>query len=184
MSEPGRAAWESAVPELFDFAVVAPRTGEDWRRDAKAVMNLQTADPRGWLEHNDVPEGDSDTWCDRSKPFIPPHLETFDDNVFPVSRGSALQLLILLHGDRFMPWGIPGFEEKKEGLLELAGTVVGRFGQRACFYTSATAARDDPEVDMYTREAEHQRFSDYPLDCGVIIVSPDEVGVFWSFLVA
>lgn len=42
MSEPGRAAWESAVRELFDFAVVAPRTGEDWRRDAKAVMNLQT----------------------------------------------------------------------------------------------------------------------------------------------
>lgn len=181
MSKKYRDNWEKAARFLCDFAMVAPRTGEDWRADAQAVMNLRTSDPRGWLEVNDAPE--TDAWCDRTHPFIPPFLSEFDTSVFPVPKNAAIQLMSLLHADWFAPWAEPDFDERKDDLMERAEVVLDRFGENAVFYTNATAARDDPEADMFHREQIHECFTDYPLDCGVIAVSSDEVGVFWGFFI-
>ncbi len=176
-----RSDWEDAARGLFDFAVVTGRSGEDWRRDARAVMILEGVDPRGWLQYNGAPSPDPSTWCDVTRPFLPPHLSSFDTDVFEVSRASAVQQIVVLQGEWFTVATIPDFAERKEALCAQAETVLSRFGPDAAFYTNSGAALDDPDVDFFTADTYYQCFSDFLFDCGVIAVSPDEVGVFWRF---
>lgn len=183
-----KETWKTAVCELFGgsaFAAVGPREGEgegDWRGSAVDVMRLRTRDPRGWLSVNHAPDGDVHTLCGPDRPFLPPRSTDFDA-VYDVSRRGAAQVLVTLQGDWFLTAGIPGFDEREPDLMRHAGVILDRFGPDALCYTNASAAGDDPNGDMFDREAAYEGFTDYALDCGVIVVSPTEVGVFWGFVI-
>lgn len=185
MTEADQDRWHDAVLTLFGgmaFAMTGAREHADWRRDAANVMRLKAVDPRGWTSINGAPDGDVWTTCGPSVPFLPPSLDDFD-SVFEVSRESAAQLLVTLQGEWFQTAGIPEFEAKKDELLAQAGVILGRFGAAATCYTNASAAKGNQHANMFLREAMYESFTDYTMDCGLIVVSDSEVGVFWSFII-
>ncbi|MEU0985935.1 hypothetical protein [Streptomyces sp. NPDC005953] len=67
-------------------------------------------------------------------------------------------------------------------VLADARTVLGRFGGDAVFRTSSDLARGSTSPDFLADElAGGRAFTDHMMDLGLIAVSADEVGVFWSF---
>ncbi|MEV6734781.1 MULTISPECIES: hypothetical protein [unclassified Streptomyces] len=63
-----------------------------------------------------------------------------------------------------------------------AWTVLGRYGPNAVFRTSCDLALTSDSPDFLADELVGGRaFAGYMMDLGLIAVSADEVGVFWSF---
>ncbi|WKE71974.1 hypothetical protein [Streptomyces sp. WP-1] len=177
------AAWRAGLLELFGgafaFAAVGPRTQGDWRRDVQAVMMLRAKDPRGWSALV-VPPPSATAMTDE-KPFADLRLEEFDRLLYPVGRESAAQLLVALQGEFYQSANIPDFADREERLMGCAHEILSRFGRDASCYTNAAEARDDPNVNLMNPETEWNCLSEFTTDCGIVVVSDSEVGVFWAF---
>ncbi|MFD5690005.1 hypothetical protein [Streptomyces rubiginosohelvolus] len=170
MTHTDDARWSRSLRALFGeemFAAVGARRRGDWRLDALDVMRSAKA---------------SSTAGSPDGPFGAVTPDDFT-GVFPVSRSGAEQIVTTLQGEWFQADGIPDFSVRGAELTAHAGTVLGRFGRDALFFTNAVTARDDPHADMLRRDGAYEGFTGHVMDCGVIAVSATEVGVFWGFTI-
>jgi hypothetical protein len=171
-------SWRNALLDLFGggwtFAWVGPREHQDWRRDVAAVMALKVSDPRGWHSVNYAPESGG-------SPFVPWNCEQLGLSLYEIGAPSAAQLLVALKGEWYQARNIPDFENRKGGLLESAREIISRFFPDASFFTNVSEARGNPDVDLLNPVAEWECLSVYTTDCGLVVVTENEVGVFWAF---
>ncbi|MGW9072410.1 hypothetical protein ACWGQT_23560 [Streptomyces yangpuensis] len=180
------ATWEAALVRLLDdvytFAWSGPRLHEDWAEDVRAVMQRSVADPRGWA----VRESDAfDVGWESGYPFYPFRALIAEDlhaGLRPITAGAAVELLASLAQEWFFEDNPVRLREDRDMVLADARTVLDRFGPDAAFWTSSDLARTCDAPDFLARELEGGHiFTDYMMDLGLVAVSADEVGVFWSF---
>ncbi|MFD7230824.1 hypothetical protein [Streptomyces sp. NPDC059881] len=171
--------------ELFGggwtFAAVGPRANEDWRLDASAVMRLRAKDPRGWKAVNFAPERSTSGLSSTLEPFLPYAADELGAALFEITSESAAQLLVALRGEWFQAANIPEFENSKEGLFRAAREILARFGPEPACWTNRSAARGRPDADLLNAEAEFECLTGYTTDCGLVVASESEIGVFWAF---
>ncbi|MEV7444934.1 hypothetical protein AB0O22_28045 [Streptomyces sp. NPDC091204] len=180
------ATWEAALlrllEDVFTFARSGPRLHEDWAEDVLAVMERSVADPRGWsaLDPETFKEGRDAGFP--SYPFRAMAAEDLRAGLRPITAGAAVELLASLAQE----WFFEGFPvrswEDRDAVLADARTLLDRFGPEAEFWTSSDLARGCDAPDFLARDLEGGHpFTDYMMDLGLLAVSADEVGVFWSF---
>ncbi|MFD9084060.1 hypothetical protein [Streptomyces erythrochromogenes] len=184
MTQIDATSWNRSLSALFGegmFAAVGERRHDDWRPDALDVMQLRTADPRGWSKAATAPGG-ADYATGPDSPFGAVTPEDFR-RTFSVPRRSAAHILVTLQDEWFQAEGIPDFDAREAELTSTARTILGRFGEDALFFTNAATARENPHTDMFRREGAYEGFTSHAMDCGVIAVSAKEVGIFWGFTI-
>ena len=177
-------SWKSDLLELFggafSFAAAGPRRHGDWRRDVRAVMRLETADPRKWEQVN-CPPPTSGTAATESRPFADLQADELDSLLYRIGKESAAQLLVALQGTHYQAANIPDFTSREERLFACAELILSRFGPEAAYYTNAAEARNNPDANLLNPDTEWNRLSDFTTDCGLIVAADSEVGVFWAF---
>lgn len=179
-------AWDAALERLLDdvytFAMTGPRRHEDWGRDVLAVMDRSVTDPRSWrtLEWQIDKEGRENVRP--SYPFLPLTAEQVHAWTYPVTLCAATELLASLSQEWFFEGRPVRTRADRDDVLADARTVLGRFGADAVLRTSSDLARTSASPDFLASElAGGRSFTDHVMDLGLIAVSADEVGVFWSF---
>ncbi|MFJ3975774.1 hypothetical protein [Streptomyces sp. NPDC090021] len=182
----GAATWAAALlrllEEVYTFAWSGPRLHEDWAEDVCAVMERSVADPRGWavLETHTHKVGRESGY-----PFYPFHALTAEElraGLRPITAGSAVELLASLAQEWFFESNPVCLREDRDMVLADARTVLDRFGPDATFWTSSRLARTSDAPDFLAQDLRSGHpFTGYMMDLGLIVVSADEVGVFWSF---
>ncbi|MFD4741607.1 hypothetical protein ACFWNR_32845 [Streptomyces virginiae] len=182
----GAATWEAALlrllEDVYTFARSGPRLHEDWAEDVRAVMQQSVADPRGWS----VREWQIDKAGRESgypfHPFRAPTAEGIRAGLRPITAGAAVELLASLAQEWFFEDSPVRLRGDRDAVLADARTLLDRFGPDAAFWTSSLLARTCDAPDFLARELQGGHpFTDYMMDLGLIAVSADEVGVFWSF---
>lgn len=180
------AAWDAALERLLDdvytFAMIGPRRHDDWARDVLAVMDRSVTDPQGLraLEWQIDKEGREN--IRPSYPFLPLTAEQVHAWTYPVTTCAAADLLASLTQEWFFETRPVRTRADRDDVLADARTVLGRFGADAVFRTSSGLARTTASPDFLVSElAGGRAFTDYMMDLGLIAVTADEVGVFWSF---
>ncbi|MFB7272301.1 hypothetical protein [Streptomyces sp. NPDC056244] len=189
MPEAVRNRWEAAALRLFDdtysFVASGPRSHGEWREDVLPVMARAVGDPRGWA----VLDWDAEDERRRDDPFYP-----FTDptaarlrEVYEIPGEAAVNLLVAMTDEWFQVSNIPGFAERRPGMLADAEVLISRYGPDAAFYTTsvdarASSASDFSDAPDFSEKAGAGRsFTACLMDLGLIAVSDAEVGVFWSF---
>lgn len=177
-----RVAWEEAVRRLLDdvytFAATGPRTRAGWQRDALAVMRRDAEDPRGWItldwdRSNDARRAGSPLWY----PFVPLSAEGLERRLYPVTSGTAVRLLV----EMTYEWGPAGTEERTRAAFADARSVLHRYGDRVSCYSNVSAARESPSPDLTKGVTGWYSLTEFIGDFGFVVVSSEEVGVYWSF---
>ncbi|MFD6226462.1 hypothetical protein ACFWFZ_06235 [Streptomyces sp. NPDC060232] len=180
------ATWDRALlrllEDVYTFARCGPRLHEDWAQDVCAVMERSVADPRGWS----VLEWEMDEEGRRtyrpSYPFRAMSAGDIHDGLRPITAAAAVELLASLAQEWFFEGNPVRLREDRDMVLADARTVLDRFGPEAAFWTSSDLARTCDAPDFLAQDLKSGRpFTDYMMDLGLIAVSADEVGVFWSF---
>ncbi|MFC9585605.1 hypothetical protein ACFVJ8_22630 [Streptomyces yangpuensis] len=189
-----RSPWNAAALRLlgdpYVFLATGPRRHEDWAEDVLALMHREVPDPRGWLRI----DGDrtNDARCAvPAYPFEPPPAAGFRDRLHPLEPAAAVTALAVMAeewgcGRPFANW------PERDALLADARLLLDRYGPDARFWTNARDAASDPARDFVraglkgTRvhgfiTGEYINGLDLLEELGLIAVSDDEVGVFWSF---
>ncbi|MEU6462169.1 hypothetical protein [Streptomyces sp. NPDC046976] len=164
----------------WTFAWVGPRQHEDWRRDVAAVMALKVTDPRRWKSVNYAPEINENR-SGTGSPFMPWSPEQLGESLYEIGRRSAAQLLVALKGEFFQAAGIRDFESRKESLFKSSEEILSRFDPDSLFFTNASEAYGNRDADLLNPDTEWSCLSVYTTDCGLVVVSDAEVGVFWAF---
>ncbi|QNP63920.1 hypothetical protein [Streptomyces genisteinicus] len=173
-----RTAWEAAalrlLGDVYAFAATGPRTQADWRDDVLAVLRRDVSDPQGCLTlDRDAAERDE---SHASFPFSTLTQETLAAKLFPVEPTVAVRLLITMTYE----WG-PVPAQTDSATWDDARTVLARYGQEISCYSNITSARTTSAPDLGAGVTGWMPLTEYDGDAGFVVVSPDEVGVFWSF---
>ncbi|WP_327114620.1 hypothetical protein OG206_10525 [Streptomyces sp. NBC_01341] len=178
--------WEATLERLLDdvytFAMTGPRRDDDWGRDVLAVMDRSVTDPRGWrsLEWQIDKEGRENVRP--SFPFLPLTAEQVHEYTSPITTAAAAELLASLTQEWLFEDHPVRTRDDRDDVLADARSVLSRFGAGAVFRTSSDLARTSASPDFLVGDlAGGRSFTDYLMDLGLIAVSGDEVGVFWSF---
>ncbi|MFE9726342.1 hypothetical protein ACFYQ5_22770 [Streptomyces sp. NPDC005794] len=179
-------AWDAALERLLDdvytFAMTGPRRHDDWARDVLNVMDRSVTDPRGrrTLEWQIDKEGRENVRP--SYPFLPLTAEQVHAWTYPVTASAAAELLASLTQEWFFEARPLRTRADRDDVLADARTVLSRFGADADFFTSSDLALTSTSPDFLAGElAGGRAFTDHVMDLGLIAVSADEVGIFWSF---
>ncbi|WP_420707518.1 hypothetical protein [Streptomyces sp. NRRL S-241] len=189
-----RCPWNASAIRLLDdvyaFAATGPRRHEDWVHDVLAVMHRRVRDPRGRVRL----DGDraSDTrWGLPTYPFAPPPAADWPGLLYPLEAGAAHGALAVMTEEwQSEPRPVRGRPDRDTVLAD-ARTLLDRYGPTARFWTNARAAAHDPAPDFVAAglrgTASHTfltpayiRGLDLFDDLGLIAVTDEEVGVFWS----
>ncbi|MFJ7410345.1 hypothetical protein ACIQWZ_05980 [Streptomyces sp. NPDC098077] len=178
--------WDAALARLLDdvyaFARTGPRSHDDWGRDVLNVMDRSVTDPRGWrtLEWQIDKAGRKNVRP--PYPFLPLTAQQVHTWTFPVTACAAAELLASLIQEWFFEARPLRARADRDDVLADACSVLSRFGADADFRTSSDLARTSASPDFLAGElAGGRAFTDHVMDLGLIAVSADEVGVFWSF---
>ncbi|MEU2544063.1 hypothetical protein ABZ618_01235 [Streptomyces roseolus] len=188
----GRSAWNAAALRLLDdtytFVATGPRRHDDWAHDVRAVMHRTVTDPRGWIRL------DGDAAADvrhtlPAYPFDPPAASGFPARLHPVDPDTAVGALAVM-AEEWQGESTPvRTRPDRDALLADARTLLDRYGAGARHWTNATAATGRPDFVAAglagTRShtfvtGAYVNGLDLFEDLGLIAVSADEVGVFWS----
>ncbi|GGS92220.1 MULTISPECIES: hypothetical protein [Streptomyces] len=188
-----RSPWNAAALRLLEdpyvFLATGPRRHEDWAEDVLAVMHREVPDPRGWLRlYGDRTSGARAVVP--AYPFEPPPAAGFPDRLYELERGAAVGALAVMAEEWWEERPVRDRPER-DGLLADARFLLDRFGPDARFWTNALDAAADPRRDFVraglggTRAhrfttGEYLGGIDLFDELGLIAVSDDEVGVFWS----
>ncbi|MFC7922080.1 hypothetical protein [Streptomyces cinereoruber] len=186
MNPADSTAWDTALERLLDevytFAWVGPRRHDDWALDVLAVMERSVTDPRGRLTLEWGVDREGRENIRPCYPFLPPTAEQVRAWTHPVTADAAVELLASLTQEWFFEGRPVRTRPDRDDVLADARTVLGRFGADAVFRTSSDLAGASDSPDFLARElAGGRSFTDHVMDLGLIAVSADEVGVFWSF---
>ncbi|MCP3818376.1 hypothetical protein NLX86_09680 [Streptomyces sp. A3M-1-3] len=180
------SAWEAAALRLLDdvytFAMTGPRQHEDWADDVLAVMNRTVTDPRGWIGLEWESDRENRAAIRPSYPFLQLTAGAIHEGVHPIEPHGAVTLLASLTQEWTFETSPLRSRQNKEELLEDARILLLRFGADARFWTTSDLARTSTNPDFLQGDLEGgTRFTDHVQELGLIAVSADEVGVFWSF---
>ncbi|MFF0381701.1 hypothetical protein [Streptomyces sp. NPDC004286] len=179
-----QASWEAAVRHLFEDAypydATGPRRHEDWVFDVLALM-ARVADPRGWAGLDDAAQA-PERAASPIHPFArhsPDHIRT---RLREIDRGSAESLLLALTDDGCTLSNLRRFTESEEELRARARTILARYGDTAAYHTNVDRPGAAPgTLDFSIPNWGYSPLSVYSEDCGLIVVSDTEVGMFWNF---
>lgn len=174
--------WEDAVlrllEDVYTFAATGPRTEAGWQQDALAVMAREAGDPRGWITLDWDKDNDRERTASRPcYPFVPLTGAELDSRMYPVTVGTAARLL----AEMAFEWGPTGTEEQARAALVDARTVLARYGDRVSCYSNISAAAKGPSPDLVRGVNGWVPLTQFIGDFGFVVVSDEEVGVFWSF---
>lgn len=177
-----RAAWEDAVLRLLDdvytFAATGPRTCAGWQKDALAVMNREVDDPRGWITMDWDRQNHREGIANRPGfPFVSLSEEGLDRRLRPVTAAAAVRLLV----EMTYEWGPAGTEEQTKTASAAARTALHRYGDEPSCYSNISAARESPSPGLTKGVTGWAPLTDFIGDFGFVVVSSEEVGVYWSF---
>lgn len=166
----------------YAFVAVGPRGSADWSGDVLDVMARSVDDPRGWLRvDGDAEENAADPERGKPFPFTVTDEGRLREILHQVTADAAAGLLVALTDEWFAAENIPGFAHRKDGLLVDAHTVLARFAAGRTCWTTAGNARDEPDADFLRGVTGGFGVTDYLSDLGLVVVTADEVGVFWRF---
>ncbi|WP_229347120.1 hypothetical protein [Streptomyces sp. UNOB3_S3] len=189
-----RNLWNAAALRLLDdpytFVATGPRQHEDWAHDVLALMHRSVPDPRGWLRldrdrtnpvRHSVP----------AYPFDPPAASRFSDRLYRLEREAAVAALAVMAEEWQAEPAPVRSRPDRDAVLADARMLLDRYGPAARYWTNATAAASDPAPDFLTPGLSAQRSHGFLTgeyvngidlldDLGLIAVSENEVGVFWS----
>ncbi|MEU6896151.1 hypothetical protein ABZ934_31275 [Streptomyces sp. NPDC046557] len=188
---PWNAAARRLLDDVYAFVATGPRSDGDWASDALAVMHRTVRDPRGWA----ALDWDRDNEVRQTLPaypFDPPTASEFARRLHPLTLERAVGLLAVMTEEWQSEPAPVRSRPHREVVLTDARTLLARYGPHARFWTNAEAAAGDAGADFVTaglaRTRSHgfatsayYRGVDIVEDVGLIVVSDDEVGLFWSF---
>ncbi|MEV0988630.1 hypothetical protein [Streptomyces sp. NPDC049949] len=190
-----RSPWNAAALRLLGdpcvFVATGPRRHEDWARDVLALMRREVPDPRGWLRMDPDRLDDSARHAAPAYPFAPPPAAELPRRVHRLEPHAAVAALTVM-AEEWTHEPRPALDRPDvDGLTADARTLLARYGPDARFWTNAVAAAADPAPDfLATGLRGHSAHSfltgayvnglDLFGELGLIAVSGDEVGVFWS----
>ncbi|MGV9789572.1 hypothetical protein [Streptomyces sp. NPDC003435] len=179
-----QASWEAAVRHLFEDAypydATGPRRHEDWVLDLLPLM-ARVPDPRGWVGLDDAAQ-DPERGASPTYPFVSHLLDHIRKCLREIDRNSAENLLLALTDDGCTLSNLRRFTESEEELRLMARTVLARYGDAAAFHTNVDRPGTAPgALDFTTSNWGYHPLSVYSEDCGLIVVSDTEVGMFWNF---
>ncbi|MCC9689285.1 MULTISPECIES: hypothetical protein [Streptomyces] len=180
-----QASWEAAVRHLYRDAVAyiatGPRCHEDWVRDVPALMARALPDPRGWARIDDM-EGAPERVGNPTWPFAAHPPEYVAPRLTKIDRDSAENLLLALTEAGCTLSNLQYFAESPDQLRVMARTVLARYGDEATYHTNVSKHGSAPgTVDFTLDGLEYNPLGVLMEDCGLVIVSNTEVGLFWSF---
>jgi hypothetical protein len=182
VSQLEHTSWTAAIQlfaDSYTFVSVVRRTHTDWPQDVIPALRRAAADPRGW-------EGMAWDEYDRTTerpfyPFKPTDAASLDQHLAEITRESAETLLVAMSQDSFRASWLLDFPDQKERLLTKAQTLLSRFGLQCTFYTNSGYSRTASDHDFFESANWIYPYSEHPLDLGLIVVSDEEIGIFWSF---
>ncbi|WBP89692.1 hypothetical protein [Kitasatospora cathayae] len=149
------------------------------------------SDPRGWVRL----DPDSTNTARRTVPaypFAPPAASEFPERLYRLDAEAAVTALAVM-AEEWSGRPLPvRFRPDRDVVLADARTLLDRYGRAAAYWTNATAAASDPATDFLATglqgtdshgflTSEYLNGLDLGRDLGLIAVTDDEVGVFWSF---
>ncbi|WP_050486960.1 hypothetical protein [Streptomyces sp. CNS654] len=178
--------WSAAVElyrNRYSFIAVGPRTEEDWLPDVAAIMRREVADPRGW--RGDDPEvGESELVEDPAFPFCTPPVDgegavEWRSRLLEIPRSSVVRLLVMLATNEMNVTRQHSFAEHRAEMERHAAAILSRFPEGSKLFTNTRHGGENP--DFYERVSGCWPMSQYAWDFGLLAVSDDEVGLFWSF---
>ncbi|MER5776284.1 hypothetical protein ABT144_18685 [Streptomyces sp. NPDC002039] len=188
-----QASWEAAIQHLYEdgFAIIAtgPRRHEDWRADVLAVMERAAPDPRGWAGLDDTanersPEHPAVPFCrpsfrdDPARPLTPADI---GERLHEIDRASAENLLLALTGDGCTLRNLERFTESFDELKDMARTILARYGDTFTCHTNVSSVGHVATLDFGGESIGWRPMTYYGEDCGLVVVSDIEVGLFWAF---
>ncbi|MDX3850246.1 hypothetical protein [Streptomyces sp. AK02-01A] len=179
-----QTSWEAAVRHLYEdaYAYIAtgPRRHEDWTLDVLAVM-ARVPDPRGWTGLDDAAQ-DPEREGFPTYPFAAHPPEYVAVRLRELDRDSAENLLLALTEEGCTLSNLRYFTESPDELRAMARTVLARYGDEASYHTNVDRPGHVPgTLDFTTSTWGYSPLSVYTEDCGLVIVSDSEVGLFWDF---
>ncbi|MET8831066.1 hypothetical protein ABZX40_15565 [Streptomyces sp. NPDC004610] len=184
MRKPTKTAWESAAVRLLDdvYSLVAtgPRRYPDWQSDVLAVLNREAEDPRGWrvLDWEFNKEGRA--LGNASFPFRPLSRDTVAEHLWEITREDAAHILEIMSYD--WEWHISPSPEEAARRVADTHLLLDRYGDEVSCYTNVRGVGDSLTLDLAARRIRGWwPFTEYSGDFGFVVVSPEEVGVFWTF---
>ncbi|MFE7423972.1 hypothetical protein [Streptomyces sp. NPDC057545] len=190
-----RCPWNAAALRLLDdtytFAATGPRRHEDWAHDVHAVLHRSVPDPRGWVRL-DWDRTNTARHTVPAYPFDPPDASEFPDRLYPLEAEAAVAALAIMAEEWQSEPAPVRSRPDRDAVLADARTLLDRYGPTARYWTNATAAAADPARDFLAAglqgteshgflTSEYLDGLDLSEDLGLIAVTDDEVGVFWSF---
>lgn len=178
--------WRSALEEFRwqsnAFVRVGARGEGDWVDDALRVMRRETTDPLGWSAEDlrpwftpdCCPDEDFDRAWEENEEEVEASLPFWGVDrarmewLCETSRpGARLTIQEVLGG------------KTNEEVFWAADVVISRFPEPARYFTSISELEGPgPE---YPSSRSIGGITQYMLDCGVIVVTSNEVGVIWGF---
>lgn len=188
-----RSPWNAAALRLLEdpyvFLATGPRRHEDWPEDVLALMRREVPDPRGWLRI-DADRTNDARHTVPAYPFEPP-AAGFRGRLHELEPAGAVTALAVMAEEWDDDRPVRSRPER-DALLADARILLDRYGPDAQFWTNARDAASDPARDFVrtglkgTRvhsfiTGEYINGLDLLEELGLIAVSDDEVGVFWSF---
>ncbi|MFF0399676.1 hypothetical protein ACFYSJ_28520 [Streptomyces sp. NPDC005248] len=189
-----RSPWNAAALRLLEdpyvFLATGPRRHEDWAEDVLALMHREVPDPRGWLRI-DADRSNDARYVVPTYPFEPPPAAGFQDRLHELEPAGAVTALAVMAEE----WGDDRPVRNRpecDALLADARFLLDRYGPDAQFWTNARNAASDPARDFVRAGLKGTRVHgfitgedinglDLLEELGLIAVSGNEVGVFWSF---
>ncbi|MGW4159912.1 hypothetical protein [Streptomyces sp. NPDC004788] len=177
-------SWEAAVRHLFEDAypydATGPRRHENWVLDVLALM-ARVPDPRGWTGLDD-PAHSREHDGSPTYPFADHPPEYVAERLKEIDRDSAENLLLALTDDCCTLSNLRRFTESEEELRVMARTILARYGDKATYHTNVSRPGPVPgTLDFTTSHWGYSPLSVYSEDCGLVVVSDTEVGMFWNF---
>ncbi|GHG84224.1 hypothetical protein [Streptomyces griseocarneus] len=186
--------WDAAALRLlgdpYVFAATGPRRHEDWTHDVLAVLHREVPDPRGRVRL-DMDRTNTARYGLPAYPFDPPAAGEMPGLLYRLEAEAAVAALAVM-GEEWQAEPAPvRTRPDRETVLADARTLLGRYGPAAQYWTNATAAASDPAPDFVAAGLQgtcsntfltsaYLNGLDLFYDLGLIAVSGDEVGVFWS----
>ncbi|MGW4030981.1 hypothetical protein ACWEFL_16960 [Streptomyces sp. NPDC004838] len=160
-----QTSWKAAVRHLYRdaFAYIAtgPRRHEDWMLDVLALMARAMPDPWGWARVDDAEE-DPERLGNPMWPFAIHPPEYVAPRLKKIDRDSAEDLLLALTGGGCTLSNLGYFDEYADDLRAMAGSAPGT-------------------LDFTLESLGYSPMSVFTEDCGLVVVSDTEVGLFWNF---
>ncbi len=179
-----QASWDAAVRHLYRDATAYVATGarrhEDWVLDFLAVT-ARVPDPRGWAVVDDTARN-PDREGFPAYPFAVHPPEYVAPRLREIDRDSAEDLLLALTEEGCTLSNLRYFDESPDELRAMARTVLARYGDEATYHTNVSKQGSAPGTLDFTLEGlGYSPLSTLVEDCGLVIVTDTEVGLFWTF---